>query len=771
MAVGMAGFAIFTITAGIKFNADKFHHNGERIHAIIEVVKSEDGSKTHQAKNPYPLLPAILNEFPQVSAGIRIQRAGRLILSQKDKKFYENHAFYVDDNFLEFFSFEIISGNPKTALSDPKSIVLTETSAYKYFGDSNPIGRTITVNQNEDLVVTAILSNLPRTSSLRFDFLIPIRQAYRTVPAQTDWNKASATTFILLGENIRSEHLTEKFTALIDKYYPVENNPIDNLYLFPLLDFRLKSEHIESFINSSNITATYIIITIGIILLAVVCINFINLSIARFMYRQKEIAIRKISGATRWQLLIQFLSESVLLAFLALPIAIILFEIIYPVFINFIGAPSFESFHSQAVFSITTYPFVIKYMVFTSTLVGILSGLYPALVLSANQPVSLLQGGRSGSYKKHRGSKIMIITQFTISIVFIGFAEVIDQQNDHIIKGDFGFDRSNVASIDVANMDIAQRHVLENEIKNIPEIILVASSKKLPVFWFSEDESVSTGLAEKIPYTLNTFSVGYNFPEVLGINIIRGNSFSRASGTERDLIVNQALVNKLEWDNPIGQTLNFKGRTGIVTGVSEDFLFGDIGFEIPPSILYLEPNDQNVLLLKFSPLISFWELHERVQERWLEVVPGMPFNFLLLQNYFKDTIMFIDRMILFLKAIGIVAIFFSCMGLLGLAAYMVERRTKEIGIRKVLGASIPRISWLILKDYITLVIIANIIGITILYFSWNAILQTGLLFMKQIHPTTYISIFIITLIIAIIAVLSQIMKVALKNPIESLRYE
>ncbi len=771
MAVGMAGFAIFALSAGIKINSDKFHSNADRIYSIVEVVVKEDSELVHKSFTPYPLLLATLYEFPEVSSGVRIQPAGRMVLNYGDNIFYENHVLYVDENFLEIFDFPLLLGNSNTVLSKPNSIILTENSAEKYFGSKNPIGQSITINNQMDLVVTGVLKNILRTSSIRFDFLIPIKNKYNSISSQTDWSNESLHTFILIEEKVNIESFNSKFPQLLDKYYPIQNDSYKNLYLFSLLDYRLKSEHIESFIDSSNPTAIYIILLIGIVLLAVVCINFINLSITRFLFRKKEIAIRKINGANRNQLIAQLILESMIMSFLALPLAFVLFEIIYPLFLNYVGAPSFDSFQSQAVFSIFSYPFIIIYMVVTSMFIGVVSGFYPAIVLSRYEPVTILRGGKSLGKRRHRGSKIMIVTQFTLSVLFIGFAEMIDQQYDHISNGNFGIERNNIASVSVNNLDDEQIKLFKNELNGLPEIQIISGSGQIPIFWFTEQQTVTMTGNEKIAFPINIYEVNYNFPEVLGIKIIRGTSFSKSASSDNNLIINRKLAEKLGWDDPIGKTLNLNNNKGIVTGVSEDFLFGDIGFEIPPSILHLSPYNQNILLIKYKPGIEFSTIQEIATSKWKQIIPGVPFEMINLEEYFLDTIQFVDRMNYLLRSIGFAAMFFSCMGLLGLTTFMIQRRIKEIGIRKVLGASIPRILWLIVSDYFTSILLAGVIGLSVLIISWNAILETGLLFFQQINPVTYLSILVIMITISTIAILMPILQTINTNPVDSLRYE
>jgi putative ABC transport system permease protein len=297
MAVGMAGFAIFALTAGVKLNADKFHKNADNIYSIVQVLPTANKDEQHTAFTAAPLLPALRSEFPEIKDALRIFSAGKMSLRRQRESFYEHNILFVDPNFLTFFTYEMITGNPETALSEPNSIVLSEAAAFKYFGSSDPIGKVLTLEKKTDLKVTGILKNIPRTSSIRFEFLVSMETSRTLFNLMNDWKVNQHTTFVLLPGGYDKSRLEEKLPAFIDKY--IADSPVSpkRMYLFPLPDFRLKGGHITSYLASSNVTSVIIVLSIGVLLLVVVCINFINLSVARYMQRTKEVGLifRRIS--------------------------------------------------------------------------------------------------------------------------------------------------------------------------------------------------------------------------------------------------------------------------------------------------------------------------------------------------------------------------------------------------------------------------------------------------------------------------------------------
>ena len=771
LAVGMAGFAIFAHTAGVKLNADKFHESAERIFSVIQVLTEENKSEIHTAFTPAPLREAMLREFPEIEQSVSIYPAREMTLKRGNTQFIENNLLFADSNFLTFFTFKMKAGNPAAALAEPFSIVLNESMAQKYFGDADPLGQTLTLEGNIELTVTGILQNVPRTSSLRFQGLISMMTARVRFPAMDDWKTSRHTTFIRLPETVSKAQIDARFTGVIHKYYDQTPDSPTRMYLFPLLDFRLNSGDIISPLAQSNRTSVIIIFSIGVLLLVVVCINFINLSIARYLHRLPEIGMRKIIGARRGQLILQFLGESLLLAFLALPIAIILFEFIQPVIQAYFGAGIHPLDSSGTLAGFWNYPFLLKYFFGTALLVGLISGFYPALFLSSFRPVQVLKGQTQIGKRKHRGSKFMIVMQFTLSILFIALAGIAQDQFKHILAGDFGYDREQVAVINLPQNLQKNRKLLMTEIKRNPDIVSVTAAEQLPIVWTSPKLARTPNQDKAQAISVEAYGVDYNFTKTLNIPLLAGRRFSETHGDANNFLLNEAAVKKLQLTEPVGKQIVVGDKTGMVIGVVKDFLFADIEFEIPPAILFIEPDNLNCLLIKYSNPDHFKSLQESIREQWYSFAPNAPFQCRTLEDHFFSIFDLLNRLAFFLNIIGLAAVFFSCLGLFGLASFVVERRTKEIGIRKVLGASLGSIIWTIIREYLFLVLFANAIGLTVVYFGWQSVLQTGLLFLQNIGFEQYIFIIALTAFTAVIAIASQTLKSALANPVDALRQE
>jgi putative ABC transport system permease protein len=363
------------------------------------------------------------------------------------------------------------------------------------------------------------------------------------------------------------------------------------------------------------------------------------------------------------------------------------------------------------------------------------------------------------------------VTQFSLSIILIAFASLLKDQLDHLLKADFGYNRERVAVVKLSDESRSKLEAIKTEVSHHPGINFVSASANLPLIWSSPHRAILPGQNEQDAKTIEAYGVDYNFIEALEMKMINGRSFSLEKKDINNFILNESAIKRLNLKSPIGKQITIGDRTGLVIGVVKDFLFADIGFEIPPAALLLEPENLNYLLVKYSTAHHFKEIEHLLKEQWQAFFPNLPYDCTSIDNYFKDVLGLVSRISGFFGLIGFVAIFFSCLGLLGLVSYLVERRTKEIGIRKVLGASMINVTWTMIRGFIMLVVIANIIGLSIIYFGWNRVLQTGILYMKEISAGTYLFVIFLSFFTALIAVGSQTVKAAVANPVESLRYE
>jgi len=435
------------------------------------------------------------------------------------------------------------------------------------------------------------------------------------------------------------------------------------------------------------------------------------------------------------------------------------------------GNFALASFIPQVSNSIWNYPFLLKYLVVAAVLTGIFSGLYPALFLSSFQPLQVLKESYQPGRKKKRGSKVMIVFQFVFSVIFIASAGILKHQFRHLWEADMGYSRERVAVIQLGEEARSKLEVLKTEISRHPDVVQVSAAGKLPIVWESEQPVRLPDVPEDEAMNMQAYGIDYGFIEALEMQINQGRSFSRDFADRQNFILSETAVLKLGWENSLGKQLTVGDQTGTVIGVVKDFLFADIGFEIPPAVLYFEQEDLNVMFVKFSFSERFPDLREFMKVQWQGLMPDRPFECQTLAEYSENVFGLLSKIANFLNMIGLTAVLFSSLGLLGLATYLVERRTKEIGIRKVLGASSMNIMWKISKEFLILVGVANVISLGLVYFGWQKVLQTGLVFFTNVNAGTYIFALLVTLFTAFLAVASQTLKAAWANPIESLRYE
>ncbi len=760
--LGLSVFIMFALLSDFTSHFNSCHKNADRIYAVIRVNSSSLEGELNSAFTPPPMVPALLNEFPEIDKASRFFLPGRMVVKHQDKVFYENGVRFVDDDFLSIFTFNMKSGEMESALSTANSVVMTEDSALKYFGDDDPLGKILTLDNKIDVVVTGITKNPPDNSSIIYDFLVSMDTARIIYDWMGDWDSNNLGTFLLLSEGSEHTELAQKFPQFIGKYYPANQGAPDRLYLHSLLNFYLDSEGLDCFWGRGNISFITIWI-IAVLLLIIACINFMNISTARYITRAQEVGMRKVVGASRGQLVRQFLGESLLMTLMAMPAAVLLHEFLRPVYAANLGR--------VFAVSITDRPHVLFLVLGVTILTGLFAGSYPALYLSASPPILVFQKrlttGKKGAFLR----KFLVVVQFTFSIILILMTVISVKQSRHNLYVDLGFDRTNIVAVTINDESRDKLEILKNEWVHNRDIISVSASTALPVEWNTEGRVLPEGAIDEDAITVNAYGVDVGFIEMLDIPVIQGRSFSREYSDENSLIINQTAVQHLQWQNPIGKRLSLRGQKGTVIGVAQDFHFKSIYLEkISPAVLYLEPDELNYMLVQYSAPESLPGVLEYIEKKWTMVAPDLPFEHITLENAFYDVFQG-DKTSEMSGILGALAIFLSCLGLFGLSSYSVERRIKEIGIRKVLGASVSRIVKMLTKDFIKLVAIANLIAIPIAYFMMNAIIQFVYSYPVSLGAEIFVITAGLTLLVAFLTVSALTIKSALANPADSLRFE
>jgi putative ABC transport system permease protein len=765
--VGLAiGLALFSLTTGFtifQLGFNKFHQDADRIYCVVQVLPSGETGERHSAWTRSPLSKLLADEFPEIEDATRWIISSRTVVRQGDRKFYaeEGRIWFVDSNFLTFFTFEMISGDPETALKEPNSIILAESTARKYFGSLDVVGEKLTLWNELELVVKGITRDAPDNSSLKYEALV----SSDIYDWDTNWD-ISGATFVKLSEQARPDQLEQQFPAFTSAYLTESPGPPKNLYLLALTDLNLHPAHILGLWNYELPQILYLTLVIGILALLAVCFNFMNLATAQYFTRAKEVGVRKVVGASRNQLIGQFLGESVLLSLTALPIALVFNEIIRPLFIYLITSEA-----SRAGPDLWSDPFLILLLLSITIVVGVIAGSYPAFILSRLAPIQVFKGNLLRGKKAVLVRQLLIILQFAAAICFVLVTVGAFVQHDYLLKFDVGFQKNKVLVMPLGTRyTSAELRPLKADLKQHPDILNVSAAAWVPASWGSESQVIVEGADKEETWTMNVYAIDYDFPELLEFTLLQGRSLSRTQGDSTSVIVNQTAVRELGWENPLGQKLNFRGRTAVVVGVVNDFYFKNLLFRIYPSILYIEPNYLNYLYIKLSDA-SLSRVINFIENRWHIFSPDIPFEYFMLADRYEKRLLGIKKWAALAGIIGIVTILFSCLGLYGLASYVTQRRTKEIGIRKAHGATIMDITRLVAMEFFKLVAFGAALAWVVYYIFDKILVDDIFAYSTRTGPGIYILACIVAIIPGLAAVLIQTIKAAQANPIDALRYE
>jgi len=784
LAIGMACCILILLYVYDEMSYDRFNKNSDRIYRIV--VDGGLGENSFKAAvTAPPLRNALLQDYPEVEAVTRIRNFGFPVLRYEDKVFSEEKFYWVDSTFFDVFTLNFIKGDPKTALTQPLSVVLTQKMAKKYFGNENPMGKIFNMDNRRDYKVTGVVKEFPENSHFHFDFLGSM-SSYDFVDQQ-GWLNNSFYTYLLLRKDFPAEQFEAKLPALVQKYvYPVIerflNVPMAELkkrgakyqyVLQPLTDIHLYSNYDVELEPNGDISYVYIFSLIALGILLIACINFTNLATARSTNRLKEIGVRKTLGSSRQQLIKQFLTESILMTFIAVIISLIIIEIALPSFSDLVGK-QLSINYLESVFSV---PLLILFIL----LVGTIAGAYPALYLSSFNPVRVLkkETGNSGRNPWLRNS--LVVVQFAVSIfLFIGTI-IIYSQLDYISNKKLGFNKDQVVVVKKTDdIAIKRPHNIEsfvNDLKSIPGVIDASNSTQIFGENFGNTPYKMYGTNDN--HIMNIMFADYDFASVYGIQMAQGRFYSREYGTDTTaIVINETAARDFGIaDDPIGKQIvhahanDEEADVYNVIGIMKDFNYQSLHQKIQPMIIHLF-NSQGFgrnVSVKLSPNNMKKELSE-INDVWHKYAGNQAFEYVFFDEDFAKAYAAEKRTGVIVSVFSILAIFIACLGLFGLAAFTTEQRTKEVGIRKILGASVPGIVVLLLKDFAKWVLISNIIAWPIAYLALNKWLE-DFAYRVDVSVWAFIIASVIAILIAIFTVSYQSIKAAIANPVKSLRYE
>jgi len=783
LTMGIIGCLVIALFVWDEKQFDKFVPGGENVYRIYEEHNSEN-AMTYGATVPPVYATFLKHEYPEVAATARMMmRSDKYLMENGDKKGYEEKGWIVDSNFFQIFPIKFLRGDANTALNDPSSLVISEDIAQRYFGNDDPIGKTLKINKS-DIIVKGVFAKLPEHFHLRFQYLMPMAAAGLPDERMQKWTWHQFYTYVKLKPGTNVQQLQNKFQSHIRKEVFPTLTQVGSTFL-PFFQ-PLKNIHLQSsdfiYDNAIRGNKTYVsaLSVIALFVLIIACFNFINLATARSFRRAKEIGVRKVVGADRKQLILQFIGETILLSVFSMLLAAIATMLIVP-WLNHFTEKSIQ-------FNPFTNPLLAMLILAAGMIIGILAGIYPALVLSGFQPIKVLKnmklvGSGGTAWLRHA----LVVIQFALSVLLIVSTIIVYKQTKYLNNKDVGFNKEQVIYFQVRDSLESNPKTLEtfkSELRTSPNIASVTSGYGLPGDQYAGDGiklPTKEGLKD---YSSNVFIGDYDYAKTLGLRIVAGRDFSRDMSTdEREaFIINETAVKEWGFGTPekaIGQPIYWNEwapadtsnplKKGKVIGVVQDFHYKDLHEKVTASVIQLYPAVVYKIAVK-ARTADMRATIDFINKKWSQFVPAYPLDYKFMDETYGQMYKNEQKLSKLLWIFTIMAIFIGCMGLFALAAFSAEQRTKEIGIRKVLGATVFNIIGLLSKSFLLLVLIASIIAFPVAWWAMNDWLK-DFPYRVDVGWWAFGVAIAAALLIAFITVSFQSIKVATANPVKSLRTE
>jgi putative ABC transport system permease protein len=798
LSIGIACTLLIVIFIKNELSYDRFHKDANRIFQVV-LNGNMNGQEFWAGNTPPPVGAALTSNIPEIETYTRFYKPNDIVVryeenNETEKFFTEKNVLAVDSNFLQVFDFSVIEGDAATALMQPGSVVLTEEMAKKYFGNEKAIGKTVLMTQaKKPFAVTAVIKNVPSQSSLKFDFLAPVADFPVVKRFSWSWVWQQMVCYVKLKPNVRTDaagiHAVEaKFPAMVSVQaangFRRIGKPFDefirsggkwDFHLMPLADVHLHSGKISMpWINHiSNIKYIYIFGSIALFIILLACVNFMNLATARAANRAKEVGIRKVTGSTKTQLVKQFLSEALLYSIISSVIAVALVVLLLKGFSVIIDEPiSFQSAFTTEIW--------ISLIILT-IVVGLFAGSYPAFYLTSFKPVLVLKGKNllAGSRRNLLIRNGLVVFQFAISTIMIVGTLVVLKQLKFFRNTDLGFTKENVLVISSTNRLKQSEDNFRQSISQMPGVINASITSSIPsggVFGDSY-QPAPEGDQPSNEINLNSFIVDEAFVPTLNIKVLKGRNFSKEFSDSASVILNEEAVKQIGWKDPVGKWLDYPGGNNVrfkVIGVVKNFNIESLQAVITPFALFYSTSktyDLGItnIVAKISPG-NLSHLIEQLQSKWKSFVSAEPFDYNFLDTAFDAQYRSEQRLGSIFSIFSTLSIFIACLGLFGLSAFMAEKRKKEIGVRKVLGASVQNVVVLLAKDFLKLTFVAAIIAFPVAWYFMNKWLQ-DFAYRINISWTIFLIAGLSTLLITLITISFQAINAAVANPVKSLRTE
>jgi len=759
-------FLIFYIKDELSY--DRYNQHADSIFRIVSYIKEPQHDMSKNATTQFPLAPVLKKDYPEVEEAVRFVNLGRKMYKNGTVGFYEDKVYFSDSALFRVFSYQFIEGNAQTALVEPNSMVLTETLAKKYFGnDANIVGRILKNDNGDVYKITAVVKDVPRNSHLLFSGLISMSSLPKDF--SNNWGGFGPYTYVLLKPNTDVAAFEKKLGPLYDKYMASLFGPYNIKIHYgaqPVTAIHLRSEMVNEPEELGSIYYIYVFSAVALFMLLIACINYMNLTTARSARRAKEIGIRKVTGSVRSQLVVQFLTESVFTAGIAMFLSVLAIALLLPTFNSLAG----KSIEFQTVLE----PANILLVLGVVLMVGLLGGSYPALYLSGFNPLTMLKGNLSKSSSNVVLRRVLVVVQFSISMIMLICTWVVYNQLAYLRNKDLGFNKEQVLTLSAdANTDIRSKILaFANEIKSDPRVLSVSTSQSVPG---SGSGFNLLSIQTKDGFTqqgVRNYAVDENYFKTLGMQVKKGRNFSGLSDTLRSIIVNENMVKYFGWDDPIGKKVKYAGDTSSfyfeVVGVVKDFNQQSLYNPMAPLILFYQPNNRSIQVKLDAKAIP--GTIAGIEKAWKKDLSGLPFAYSFLDdNFYSQYAADQKRGTIFTMFAGL-TIVITCLGLLGLIAFTTEQRRKEISIRKVMGAGFAQIVPLMTTNFILLVGISCLIACPIAAWFMDKWLKlfsysTGLTVVPFLFSAAAV------LVITLATVTFHTVKAATGNPVNGLRSE
>jgi ABC-type antimicrobial peptide transport system permease subunit len=764
LAIGMSASLLLVLWIQDELSFDKFNKNAAGIYRVEE-DQFYSGERYHVTVTPQPSGPVWKEKIPEIVEQARIERLPRILFRNEDKVFFESAIVASDSGLLRMFTLPLLRGDPATALNAPNSLILSEKLAKKYFGDTNPVGKTVSLENKYQFMVTGVMKEIPENSIFSFEGVISFSFLKEIGAISNSWGNNSILTFVQLEEGSDLENVNRKLTDVVLEYHPTTTTKFS---VFPLLDIHLHSQF-GFRENNGPVIVLYIFSLIAVFVLLIACINFINLSTAKASSRSKEIGIRKVVGAERKTMIVQFMSESLILVTMSMILALIIIGLSLQMF-NDVSGKEFvlrDLLHGR---------FIISFVII-GILAGIVSGLYPAFYLSAIKPAATLKGDSMTGKGNGRLRKILVVVQFTLSVIIAVSAVFMYMQLRFLQNKDLGFDKENLIGIPMSDEMKGKYYSLKSELLQEPLIKGVTASLHNPVMMGSNSGGASWDGKDPDKHVLiGTNGVDYDYLETMKMKLVSGRDFSReftsdmAVDTTGNFLVNEEVVRLMDIGDPVGKNFRFMGIQGVIVGVLKNFHFKGADKEIEPMAFALaDTSFLRIMLVRLTPG-KIKESLASVETTWKEVIPEYPLEYTFIDQDYNNLFRAETRLAGLLKYFTILALIIASLGLYGLSSYSTERRTNEIGIRKVMGADSLNVIHAMAREFLTLVVISLVIALPAGWLIVHKLLQQ-FAYRIDMNILVFVGIAAGTILIAILTVGYQAYKASCINPAEALKIE